>query len=223
MAVDVNVKPDAASGSESEAASKKRVSGADARVAIYCSAVVFGMLGMSYAAVPLYQIFCQVTGFAGTTQRADAPSSVMLPQNITMRFDANTSSGLDWSFRPKTAKQTVQLGENRVAVYLATNKTDQPLWGTATFNVTPESAGIYFNKIECFCFTEQLLKPGESVEMPVNFFVDPDIVKDKDAKHITQITLSYTFFPLDKTESNDKRADTKISPTPSVEQPNNAG
>ncbi|MEO1544356.1 MAG: cytochrome c oxidase assembly protein [Pseudomonadota bacterium] len=211
----------ATSGTSNRASGKSR---SDTRVAVYCSAVVLGMLGMSYAAVPLYQMFCQVTGFAGTTQRVDAPSSHMLERSITMRFDANTSSDLAWSFKPKDATHTVKLGENRVATYVAKNTSDQPSWGTATFNVTPESAGIYFNKIECFCFTEQLLKPGETVEMPVNFYIDPDIVKDKDARSISQITLSYTFFPLDKAGANDKRANATQSsePIPS-NKPKNAG
>lgn len=174
----------------------------DLRVALICGSIVFGMLGMAYAAVPLYQLFCQVTGYAGTTQRATAPSDHAIAQTITMRFDANISSKLAWTFKPVTGPEVVHLGENRMAHYTATNTSDKPLWGTATFNVSPASAGVYFNKIECFCFTEQKLEPGESIDMPVSYFIDPEIVNDKDAGHITQITLSYTFFPLDKSAND---------------------
>ncbi len=170
-------------------------------VAITCACVAVGMVGMSYAAVPLYQLFCQVTGYGGTTQRAIAPSDHMVDQTITMRFDANVARKLAWDFKPVVSTLTVQLGENRIAHYTATNTSDKPLRGTATFNVTPDSAGIFFNKIECFCFTEQLLQPGETVDMPVTFFVDPEIANDKDAKKISQITLSYTFYPMDEDKS----------------------
>ena len=170
-------------------------------VAITCASVAIGMLGMAYAAVPLYQLFCQVTGYGGTTQRAISPSEHTVDQTITMRFDANVARKLAWDFRPVEQTLTVQLGENRIAHYTATNTSDKPLRGTATFNVTPESAGVFFNKIECFCFTEQLLQPGETVDMPVSFFVDPEIANDKDAKKISQITLSYTFYPMDEDKS----------------------
>lgn len=159
------------------------------------------MVGMAYAAVPLYQMFCQVTGYGGTTQRAIAPSDHVVDKTITMRFDANVARKLAWDFKPAVSTLSVQLGENRIAHYTATNTSDKPLRGTATFNVTPESAGVYFNKIECFCFTEQLLQPGETVDMPVSFFVDPEIANDKDAKKISQITLSYTFYPMDEEKS----------------------
>lgn len=174
----------------------------NARLAVVLTGVAFGMVGMSYAAVPLYQIFCQVTGYGGTTQRAEAPSQTAVDQTITMRFDANTSPALKWTFKPLTPATTIRLGENRMAMFVAKNDTDKPLWGTATFNVSPEAAGVYFNKIECFCFTEQLLQPGESVEMPVSYFIDPDILKDKDAGHLSQLTLSYTFFPLKKDDAS---------------------
>lgn len=170
-------------------------------VAITCASVAIGMLGMAYAAVPLYQLFCQVTGYGGTTQRAIAPSEHTVEQTITMRFDANVARKLAWDFKAVEKTLTVQLGENRIAHYTATNTSDKPLRGTATFNVTPESAGVFFNKIECFCFTEQLLQPGETVDMPVTFFVDPEIANDKDAKKISQITLSYTFYPMDEDKS----------------------
>ena len=167
------------------------------RVAAFAACFALGMLGMAYAAVPLYQMFCQVTGFAGTTQRAErAPSAdQVLDRTMTVRFDANVTSGLGWEFKPVQRTITLKLGENKLAFYRATNPSDEPVTGTATFNVAPEAAGAYFNKIDCFCFTEQTLKPGESVEMPVSFFIDPEIMKDRSARRISQITLSYTFYP----------------------------
>ena len=166
------------------------------RVAAGAGLIALTMLGLAYASVPLYQIFCQVTGFAGTTQRATKAPETILDKTITVRFDSNVSSGLSWSFKPVQRTVSVKYGENVLAFYRATNTSDKPVTGTATFNVAPEAAGAYFNKIECFCFTEQTLKPGESVEMPVSFFVDPDMIKDRSARSITQITLSYTFFPV---------------------------
>lgn len=164
-------------------------------VAIVCAAVVVGMIGVSYAAVPLYRMFCQVTGFGGTPQIASEPSQSVLDQTITVRFDANVSKKLAWKFAPLERTIELRIGENRITNYRATNVSDRPLTGTATFNVSPDSAGIHFNKIECFCFTEQTLQPGESVDMPVSFFIDPEIVNDPNAAHFTQLTLSYTFYP----------------------------
>jgi cytochrome c oxidase assembly protein subunit 11 len=179
-------------------------------VAITCALVAVGMVGMSYAAVPLYRMFCQVTGFGGTPQVAAGPSQTVLDQTITMRFDANVSKKLAWKFVPLERKIKLRIGENRIASYRATNISDRPLTGTATFNVSPESAGIHFNKIECFCFTEQTLQPGESVDMPVSFFVDPEIVKDPNAAHFTQLTLSYTFYPAETDKKADARADAPV-------------
>ena len=178
------------------------------RVAVISASVAVFMLGMAYAAVPLYQMFCQVTGFAGTTQRAEkAPDqSEVLGQMITVRFDSNVANGLTWKFKPVQNTLDVKYGENRLAFYTATNTSDKPVTGTASFNVAPEAAGAYFNKIECFCFTEQTLQPGETVEMPVSFFVDPEMVKDRSARSITQVTLSYTFFPV----TEEKRADVSV-------------
>lgn len=166
------------------------------RVGIICVAVAAGMLGMAYAAVPLYRLFCQVTGYAGTTQVATAPSSKVIDKTITMRFDANVSRDLPWSFQPVLHTTDVRLGETRIAYYRATNTSDHAVTGTAVFNVTPESAGRFFNKLECFCFTEQRLEPGQSIDMPVSFFVDPEIVNDSTAGRISEITLSYTFYPV---------------------------
>lgn len=168
------------------------------RVALLAASVAAGMVGLSYASVPLYRLFCQVTGFGGTTQRADAAPQHATEQTIRIQFDANTSSGLGWAFHPVQESVTVKIGEQTLAFYKATNISDKPLTGTAVFNVTPVQAGVYFNKIQCFCFTEQLLEPGQSIDMPVSFFVDPEILKDPDAAGIKEITLSYTFYPVDK-------------------------
>jgi cytochrome c oxidase assembly protein subunit 11 len=167
------------------------------RVALMAATVAVAMVGLSFASVPLYRLFCQATGFGGTTQRAaEAPGASGL--SIEVRFDANVSDKLKWKFHPEQATMTVPLGGQTMAHYVATNLSDRTMTGSAIFNVTPESAGAYFNKIECFCFTEQTLKPGESVEMPVVFFVDPAIARDPDTRSITTITLSYTFYPVDK-------------------------
>jgi cytochrome c oxidase assembly protein subunit 11 len=171
------------------------------RVAIMAASVAAGMVGLSFASVPLYRLFCQVTGFGGTTQRAETAPAQSLGQTVSVRFDANTSDKLDWSFHPLQAPVTVKFGEQSMAYYEAVNRSDETLTGTAVFNVTPPQAGAYFNKIQCFCFTEQTLKPGEKIEMPVSFFVDPDMLDDADAAGIEEITLSYTFYPVDKTKA----------------------
>jgi cytochrome c oxidase assembly protein subunit 11 len=137
-----------------------------------------------------------VTGLGGTTQRAAAAPDTILDRTITVRFDANVARGLDWSFEPVQRTLDVRIGENALAFYRATNRSDKPLKGTAAFNVAPDTAGLYFAKIECFCFKEQLLQPGQTVEMPVSFFVDPSLVKDPDATRIKEITLSYTFYEI---------------------------
>ena len=175
------------SGTPTDTATRHR------RVALWAGAMAVGMLGMAYAAVPLYQMFCQVTGYGGTTQRATAAPTTVLERTINIRFDSNVAPGLGWQFKPVERVVSVKIGENKLAFYRATNQDDQPVTGTASFNVAPAAAGQYFSKIECFCFQEQTLKPGESVEMPVSFFVDPEIMNDPDARHLTQITLSYTF------------------------------
>ena len=154
------------------------------------------MVGMSFAAVPLYDLFCRVTGFAGTTQVADAGSDVVLDRTIKVRFDASTMD-MPWQFRPVQREMTVRLGETALAFYEAHNPTDEPVTGTASFNVTPYSTGGYFAKIECFCFTEQTLQPGETVQMPVTFYVDPEIVDDREAGRVPVITLSYTFYGVE--------------------------
>ena len=174
------------------------VSARNRRVALVCAAVAFGMIGLAYASVPLYSLFCQVTGFGGTTQRAEKPASTILDRMITVRFDANVGDGLPWDFTPISEPQTLHIGENGLAFYRVTNRSNRTIVGTATYNVTPEQAGIYFNKLACFCFTEQRLEPGESLDMPVSYFVDPEIVKDSDASRLTTLTLSYTFYETKK-------------------------
>ncbi|MDA4844818.1 cytochrome c oxidase assembly protein [Hoeflea poritis] len=167
------------------------------RVPAACVGVVVAMAGMSYAAVPLYQLFCQVTGYGGTTQRAEQYSDTILDRKITVRFDANTAGGLGWDFKPVEREVVLRIGETKQASYVALNVGSAASSGQATFNVTPQSAGAYFNKVECFCFTETELAPGESLDMPVVFFVDPAIVDAPETKNINAITLSYTFYPLD--------------------------
>lgn len=165
-------------------------------VALAMAGIVTGMLGLSYAAVPLYQLFCQVTGYGGTTQRAEQAPDTVLNRKIEVRFDANTGRGLGWNFRPVQRTIELKIGDSALAFYRAENVSNKRITGTATFNVTPEAAGSYFSKIECFCFTEQTLEAGASVDMPVTFFVDPEIVNDPEARNIKEITLSYTFFPV---------------------------
>jgi cytochrome c oxidase assembly protein subunit 11 len=159
-----------------------------------CFVFVAGMVGMAYAAVPLYQLFCQVTGYNGTTQRAEQYSDTILDQTIPVTFDANTSNGLNWDFRAAKGVEP-KIGETVQVNFTATNRSSEPTTGTAVFNVTPMEAGAYFNKVECFCFTETTLQPGETLEMPVVFFVDPEMVKAEETKNIKTITLSYSFYP----------------------------
>jgi cytochrome c oxidase assembly protein subunit 11 len=154
------------------------------------------MIGMSFAAVPLYKLYCQVTGFNGTTQRAAKPSETVVERMITVRLDANVSGGLEWEFRPEFPTVEAKIGENVLVFFRATNTSDRPLVGTSTFNVTPEMSGPYFMKVQCFCFTEQRLEPGETIEMPVSFYVDPAMAKDAEADRVRLITLSYTFYPV---------------------------
>ena len=168
------------------------------RVAAFSSLVAVAMLGMAYAAVPLYRMFCEATGFGGTTQRVTKASDTILDRTMRIRFDANIGSGLAWSFEPVVRTVDVKIGENTLVFFRATNRSARAVVGSATFNVTPEVAGLYFNKLECFCFKEQRLEAGQSVEMPVSFYVDPGIVKDKDAGRVSEITLSYTFYAVER-------------------------
>ncbi|MTH78602.1 cytochrome c oxidase assembly protein [Paracoccus aestuariivivens] len=155
--------------------------------------VVVVMGALSWAAVPFYNWFCKVTGYGGTTNVAERASDVVLDEKIRVRFDSNVDPDMGWTFRPMQREMELRIGENAIAFYEAVNTTDQPITGTASYNVAPDISGYYFNKIECFCFTEQTLQPGERVEMPVSFFVDAGLVDDRDAGRIRDITLSYTF------------------------------
>lgn len=165
------------------------------RTAVITLSVVFGMVGASFAAVPLYELFCQVTGYGGTTQRVDRESDRIIDRVVKVQFDANIDTALGWTFQPAQRNVTVRLGETAIIDYVAFNGTGQDTVGTAVFNVTPDSVGRYFSKIQCFCFTEQRLAAGESATLPVLFFVDPALADDPILDYIDTITLSYTFYP----------------------------
>jgi cytochrome c oxidase assembly protein subunit 11 len=168
----------------------------NARVAAGLAAVVVTMIGLSFASVPLYRLFCEATGYSGTTQRAAAAPDPATTSDalVTVRFNAETAADLGWDFRPLQDHVVVHPGEERVIAYRAVNRTSEPLTGTATFNVTPFKAGIYFDKLQCFCFTKQHLAPGESADLAVSFFVDPDILTDPNTRDVDTLTLSYTMF-----------------------------
>lgn len=166
------------------------------RVAFIALSMALLMLGLGYASVPLYRMFCQVTGYGGTTQRADEAKAAgvqVTDKTMSIRFDANVERGMPWQFKPLQRTDTVTIGERDMALFWAKNDSDKVITGTASFNVEPEQAARYFNKIQCFCFTEQTLQPGEAVKMPVIYYVDPAILNDPDNKDVEQITLSYTF------------------------------
>lgn len=162
--------------------------------------VVVLMGGLAWASVPFYSWFCAVTGFGGTTDVAVTGSDVILDETIKIRFDANTDPDMPWDFKPVERQMTVRIGETGLAFYEAHNPTDRVVAGTAAYNVAPYEAGGFFTKIDCFCFTEQVLQPGETVLMPVTFYVDPEITTDRDAKFVHRITLSYTFYETDLPE-----------------------
>lgn len=171
------------------------------RTAALTAFLAIAMMGLAFASVPLYRLFCQVTGFAGTTQRAEGAAPGGVGKMISVRFDANAAPSLPWRFKPERPTEKVTIGAREIAFYVAENLSSRPVTGSATFNVTPENAGQYFTKIQCFCFTEQTLKPGQQVRMPVVFYVDPRILDDPDASKISEITLSYTFYPVDPAKS----------------------
>ncbi|WP_374596345.1 cytochrome c oxidase assembly protein [Sphingosinicella sp.] len=180
------------------------------RTGLIAGGVAVAMLGLAYASVPLYRLFCQVTGFGGTTMRVDenaVPNAV--DKVIKVRFDANIAPGLAWTFKPVQTQATVRIGERKMAFYQATNLTDKPITGMATYNVSPDTAGGYFMKIHCFCFDQQTLQPGETVDMPVSYYIDPAILEDASARRIDEITLSYTFFPQEE-ETNKTAANTAV-------------
>lgn len=170
------------------------------RTGLQLAGVGVVMVGLSFAAVPFYDWFCRTTGFGGTPLVAEAAPDVILEQTVDVRFDGSLDADMPWEFKPQLRKMTIRLGETGLAFYEAYNPTDRVIAGTASYNVTPYSAGGYFTKIECFCFTEQVLQPGERVIMPVTFYVDPAILQDTDARHVREITLSYTFHETELTE-----------------------
>lgn len=167
------------------------------KTALVVVAVVAGMVGLSFASVPLYRAFCQVTGWGGTPQRADIAPDAPIDRTVTIRFDGTVGQGLPWRFKPEQPNQTLRIGETGLAFFEAQNLSDRPVVGRASFNVSPSKAGQYFTKMECFCFTEQRLEPGEKVSMPVTYFIDPALANDRNLDEVETITLAYTFFDYD--------------------------
>ena len=178
-------------------------------MALSLLAIVVGMLGLAYASVPLYRIFCKVTGIGGTTQTAVVAPEQVLDREIVVRFNADVDPKLPWYFKPQQKEVRVKIGENALAFFEAMNMSDNPVLGTATYNVTPLKAGGYFNKIQCFCFDEQKLDPGQTADMPVSFFIDPEILNDPNMNDVNTITLSYTFF---KVKNGDELAAAQAKP-----------
>jgi len=174
------------------------------RIGVLLSGVVVAMVGLSFAAVPLYQLFCQVTGYGGTTQVAEQAPDNVSDRRMKVRFNADVAPDLPWSFQPVQRQVEVRVGEPGLAFFSAKNLSSEPIVAMATFNVTPLKAGSYFSKVQCFCFDQQLLEPGEEVEMPVSFFVDPEINEDPNLVEVKTITLSYTFFRDPDAEMEDK-------------------
>jgi cytochrome c oxidase assembly protein subunit 11 len=188
---------------------RETVSNRNRSFALVCAGVALAMVGAAYAAVPLYDLFCRVTGFGGTTQQADVAPDVILERTVKVRFDGTVMKDLAWDFKPVQREIETHIGQSNLVFYQAHNKTDKTLVGTATFNVSPPKAGAYFNKIECFCFTEQVLEPGQSIDMPVTFFVDPDMAEDSNLDNVHTITLSYTFFAVKDPEQLTARLENK--------------
>ena len=181
---------------------------------------LFVMGSLAWASVPFYDWFCRVTGFGGITNVADAESEVILDQTIKVRFDASLDRDMPWTFKPAQREMTLRIGETGLAFYEAHNPLDVPIAGQAAYNVTPYEAGVFFDKIECFCFTEQVLQPGETVMMPVSFFVDPAIVNDREGQYVHTITLGYTFYQIDLPENEVQAA--LDTPTTLTTAPQNA-
>ncbi len=181
----------------------------NARLAWSLAAAVGGMLALAYAASPLYDMFCRATGFGGTPQVAQEGERPVLSRTVNVRFDSNVDANLPWRFTPLEREVKVKLGEERLVHYRVTNVSQRPIVGTSTYNVTPETSGPWFNKLQCFCFTEQLLLPGQSMDMPVVFFVDPEMDKDRRYDNVRTVTLSYTFF-----EAKTERAKTLLGSVP---------
>lgn len=170
------------------------------RTVVQLMGVILLMGSLAWASVPLYDIFCRVTGFGGVPTVSDTGSEIVLTQTVKVRFDASLSDNMPWEFTPVEREMEIKIGETGLAFYEAYNPTDRPVAGAASYNVTPYSAGSYFVKIDCFCFEEQVLQPGERVQMPVSFYVDPEIVDDREAKFAKRITLSYTFYEIELPE-----------------------
>jgi cytochrome c oxidase assembly protein subunit 11 len=164
------------------------------RIAVIVAVTFFGMIGAAYAAVPLYRAFCQATGFDGTVRKATAAPDKVLDKTITIRFDANVNN-LPWDFHADQVAQEVKIGETKLATFRVTNNADHPITGRAVFNVVPEQAGAYFQKLQCFCFSDQTIGAHQTVDMPVLYFVDPEYATDFETKNKKEVTLSYTFFP----------------------------
>ena len=184
----------------------------DAMVAAICGFVVVLMVGAAYAAVPFYNWFCRATGFNGTTQVAtSAPKGAPLQRKVTVRFDSNVAGGLPWKFEPEQTEVEVRIGEVKTVYYKVINMAAREITAQAGYNVTPPTVGLYFHKINCFCFTEQTMKPGETRDMAVVFYVDPSLVKDSDQDPLNTITLSYTFFPVDAPQKPVADAEPKTS------------
>lgn len=185
--------------------------------------IVIFMAAMAWAAIPMYSLFCKVTGYGGTTNSAKAGSDLILDKTITVRFDGMVDKDMPWVFKPAQRSMTLRIGETGLAFYTAHNPTDHPVAGQAAYNVTPYAAGSYFDKIQCFCFTEQVLQPGETVEMPVSFYVDPAIVDDPEGKYVHTITLSYTFYQIDLPKDDAQAAAAPSQTAPALTTPPQVG
>ena len=189
-------------------------------VALICAVVVMTMTGAAFAAVPLYQLFCQVTGFGGTTMVADAPSDVVLDQTVLIRFDTNVRD-LPMTFEAEQVSQRVRIGETGIAYFDVTNTSDKPIGATAAYNVVPDRAGPYFQKLQCFCFEGQTIQPGETKQFPVQYFVAPEMATDAESRGVREITLSYTFYPTKgfqqaQADAETQNGATEVAPTTGV-------
>lgn len=179
----------------------------NARLGMICGGVFVAMIGAAFASVPLYRAFCQVTGFDGTVSRATVAPTQVLDKTLTIRFDANTRD-LPWDFKADQTSQVVRIGQTSMAFFTVTNHGDKPITGRAIYNVVPEQAGAYFRKLQCFCFSDQTIQPGQTIEFPVVYFVDPGFASDIDTKGEPEVTLSYTYFPSTEAPPQQLSADT---------------
>jgi cytochrome c oxidase assembly protein subunit 11 len=193
----------------------------NARLALICAAIFVGMVGMAYAAVPLYRAFCQATGFDGTVRRARAAPTHALERTMTVRFDTNVN-GVPFDFKPEVTSQDIRIGKTGLAFFKVTNTADHPVTARAVYNVVPETAGVYFEKLECFCFTEQTLQAHQTVEFPMTYFIDPQLASDRETSGIREVTLSYTFYPA-VTPSGPARAPGSVRNPPSSPSSNAGG